>query len=144
MPGKKVAVITGASQGIGAALVEEYRKLGYAVVATSRNITPVPDTDVVAVRGDIAVPATAERVAAAAIERFGRIDTLVNNAGIFIAKPFTEYTRDDYEAVTGVKPVRVLPHHPARGRADAPSSSHRVLEASPTASSSSLVKHVTR
>jgi NAD(P)-dependent dehydrogenase (short-subunit alcohol dehydrogenase family) len=102
MPGKKVAVITGASQGIGAALVEEYRKLGYAVVATSRNITPVPDTDVVAVRGDIAVPATAERVAAAAIERFGRIDTLVNNAGIFIAKPFTEYTRDDYEAVTGV------------------------------------------
>jgi NAD(P)-dependent dehydrogenase (short-subunit alcohol dehydrogenase family) len=102
MPGKKVAVITGASQGIGAALVQEYGKLGYAVVATSRSINLVPAPDVFAVRGDIADPATAERVAAAAIRRFGRIDTLVNNAGIFIAKPFTEYTRDDYEAVTGV------------------------------------------
>ncbi|MGW3959998.1 SDR family NAD(P)-dependent oxidoreductase [Amycolatopsis sp. NPDC005003] len=102
MPGKKVAVITGASQGIGAALVAAYRKLGYAVVATSRSIAPGADPDVLAVRGDVVDPATAERVAAAAIERFGRIDTLVNNAGIFIAKPFTEYTRDDYEAVTGV------------------------------------------
>jgi NAD(P)-dependent dehydrogenase (short-subunit alcohol dehydrogenase family) len=102
MPGKKVAVITGASQGIGAALVQEYGKLGYAVVATSRSINPVPAPDVLAVRGDIADPATAERVTAAAIERFGRIDTLVNNAGLFIAKPFTEYTQDDYEAVTGV------------------------------------------
>ncbi len=102
MPGKKVAVITGASQGIGAALVAEYRKLGYAVVATSRTIAPGADPDVLALRGDVVDPATAERVAAAAIERFGRIDTLVNNAGIFIAKPFTEYTRDDYEAVTGV------------------------------------------
>jgi NAD(P)-dependent dehydrogenase (short-subunit alcohol dehydrogenase family) len=100
--GKKVAVITGASRGIGAALVQEYGKLGYAVVATSRSINPVPDPGVFAVRGDIADPATAERVAAAAIERFGRIDTLVNNAGIFIAKPFTEYTRNDYEAITGV------------------------------------------
>ncbi|MFL6125744.1 SDR family NAD(P)-dependent oxidoreductase [Actinophytocola sp.] len=102
VPGKKVAVITGASQGIGAALVVAYGKLGYAVVATSRSIAPVPDPDVLAVRGDIADPSTAERVAAAAVERFGRIDTLVNNAGIFIAKPFTEYTRDDYEAATGV------------------------------------------
>ncbi|MEV6449523.1 SDR family oxidoreductase [Amycolatopsis sp. NPDC051716] len=102
MPGKKVAVITGASQGIGAALVAAYRKLGYAVVAMSRSIAPGADPDVLAVRGDVVDPATAERVAAAAIERFGRIDTLVNNAGVFIAKPFTEYTRDDYEAVTGV------------------------------------------
>ncbi|MEU4252860.1 SDR family oxidoreductase [Amycolatopsis sp. NPDC026612] len=102
LSGKKVVVITGASQGIGAALVKEYADRGYAVVATSRGISPVPAPDVVTVRGDIADRATAERVAAAAIERFGRIDTLVNNAGIFIAKPFTEYTQDDYEAVTGV------------------------------------------
>jgi NAD(P)-dependent dehydrogenase (short-subunit alcohol dehydrogenase family) len=102
LPGKKVAVITGASQGIGAALVKEYGKLGYAVVATSRSIDPVSAPDVLTLRGDIADPVTAERVTAAAIERFGRIDTLVNNAGIFVAKPFTEYTRADYEAVTGV------------------------------------------
>lgn len=100
--GKKVAVITGASQGIGAALVEAYRKLGYAVVATSRTIAASDDPDVVTVRGDIADPATAERVAASAVERFGRIDTLVNNAGIFVSKPFTEYTREDYDTVTGV------------------------------------------
>ncbi|GAA4605355.1 SDR family oxidoreductase [Actinoallomurus liliacearum] len=99
---QKVAVITGASQGIGAGLVEAYRKLGYAVVATSRTIAPSGDADVVTVQGDIADPATAERVIAAAVERFGRVDTLVNNAGIFVAKPFTDYTQDDYAAVTGV------------------------------------------
>ncbi|MFF4243809.1 SDR family NAD(P)-dependent oxidoreductase [Streptomyces sp. NPDC001822] len=101
-PTQKVAVITGASQGIGAGLVDAYRKLGYAVVATSRSIEPSQDPDVLTVRGDIADPATAERVASAAMERFGRIDTLVNNAGIFVAKPFTEYTLDDYAAVTGI------------------------------------------
>ena len=101
-PGLKVAVITGASQGIGAGLVAAYRKLGYAVVATSRGIAPSQDADVLAVQGDIADPATAERVIAAAIERFGRIDTLINNAGIFIAKPFTDYTLQDYDDVTGV------------------------------------------
>ena len=101
-PSQKVAVVTGASQGIGAALVEGYRKLGYAVVATSRTIAPVDDADVLTVQGDIADPATAERVIAAAVERFGRIDTLVNNAGIFVAKPFTEYTGEDYAAVTGI------------------------------------------
>jgi NAD(P)-dependent dehydrogenase (short-subunit alcohol dehydrogenase family) len=101
-PGQKVAVITGASQGIGAGLVDGYRKLGYAVVATSRTITPSPDPDVLTVQGDIAAPATGERVIAAGLERFGRIDTLVNNAGIFIAKPFTEYTQQDYDAITGV------------------------------------------
>ncbi|MGW0997745.1 SDR family NAD(P)-dependent oxidoreductase [Streptomyces sp. NPDC002520] len=99
---QKVAVVTGASQGIGAGVVDGYRKLGYAVVATSRSIAPVDDTDVLTVQGDIADPATAERVIAAAVERFGRVDTLVNNAGIFVAKPFTEYTADDYAAVTGV------------------------------------------
>src|SRR3954454_16647216 len=99
---QKVAVITGTAQGIGAGLVEAYRKLGYAVVATSRTIAPSGEAGVVTVQGDIADPATAERVIAAAVERFGRVDTLVNNAGIFVAKPFTDYTPDDYAAVTGV------------------------------------------
>ncbi|MFV5998779.1 SDR family NAD(P)-dependent oxidoreductase [Streptomyces sp. NPDC056231] len=101
-PGQKVAVITGASQGIGASLVGAYRQLGYAVVATSRSIPESRDPEVVAVQGDIADRATAERVIAAGVERFGRIDTLVNNAGIFVAKPFTEYTEGDYDAVLGV------------------------------------------
>ncbi|MGX1542408.1 SDR family NAD(P)-dependent oxidoreductase [Streptomyces adustus] len=101
-PDQKVAIITGASQGIGAALVEGYRKLGYAVVATSRTIAPADDADVLTVQGDIADPATAQRVISAAVERFGRIDTLVNNAGIFVAKPFTDYTAEDYTAVTGI------------------------------------------
>ncbi|WP_327242978.1 SDR family NAD(P)-dependent oxidoreductase [Streptomyces sp. NBC_01320] len=100
--GQKVAVITGASQGIGAGLVAAYRKLGYAVVATSRNIPPSQDPEVLTIQGDIADRTTAERVIAAGVERFGRIDTLVNNAGIFIAKPFTDYTEDDYDAVLGV------------------------------------------
>jgi NAD(P)-dependent dehydrogenase (short-subunit alcohol dehydrogenase family) len=99
---QKVAVITGASQGIGAALVDAYRKLGYAVVATSRTIELSGDAGVVTVRGDIADPATAERVIAAGIKQFGRIDTVVNNAGLFVAKPFTDYTADDYATVTGV------------------------------------------
>jgi NAD(P)-dependent dehydrogenase (short-subunit alcohol dehydrogenase family) len=99
---QKVAVITGASQGIGAALVDAYRKLGYAVVATSRGIALSGDEGILTVQGDIADPATAERVIAAGVERFGRIDTLVNNAGVFVAKPFTDYTLDDYATVTGV------------------------------------------
>ncbi|MET8804958.1 SDR family oxidoreductase [Streptomyces sp. NPDC004546] len=99
---QKVVVITGASQGIGAGLVDAYRKLGYAVVATSRGIAASEDPNVLTVQGDIADPATAERVIAAGLERFGRIDSLVNNAGIFVAKPFTEYTQEDYDAVTGV------------------------------------------
>ena len=102
IPDKRVAVVTGASQGIGAGLVEAYRKLGYAVVANSRSIAASQDPAVVAVQGDIADPATAERVAAAAIERFGRIDTLVNNAGVYISKPFTDYTPTDYATVLGV------------------------------------------
>jgi NAD(P)-dependent dehydrogenase (short-subunit alcohol dehydrogenase family) len=99
---QKVAIVTGASQGIGASIVVAYRKLGYAVVATSRTIAPSGDPDVLTVQGDIADPGTAERVIAAAVAGFGRVDTLVNNAGVFIAKPFTEYTQDDYDAVTGV------------------------------------------
>ncbi|MGQ5640479.1 MULTISPECIES: SDR family NAD(P)-dependent oxidoreductase [unclassified Streptomyces] len=99
---QKVAVVTGASQGLGAAIVNAYRKAGYAVVATSRGIAPSGEADLLTVQGDIADPATAERVIAATVERFGRVDTLINNAGIFVAKPFTEYTLDDYAAVVGV------------------------------------------
>ena len=99
---QKVALITGASQGLGAGMVDAYRKLGYLVVATSRTIAPASDPGILTVQGDIADPATAERVVAAGVERFGRIDTLVNNAGIFVAKPFTDYTADDYAVVTGV------------------------------------------
>jgi NAD(P)-dependent dehydrogenase (short-subunit alcohol dehydrogenase family) len=102
MSTQKVAVITGGSQGIGAGLVDAYRKLGYAVVATSRTIAPSNDAGVVTVQGDIADPTTAERVITAGVERFGRVDTLVNNAGIFVAKPFTDYTQGDYAAMTGV------------------------------------------
>ncbi|MGW5277561.1 SDR family NAD(P)-dependent oxidoreductase [Streptomyces sp. NPDC004044] len=99
---QKVAVITGASQGLGAGLVAAYRKLGYAVVATSRSIPGSQDPEILTVQGDISDRAAAERVIEAAVERFGRVDTLVNNAGIFIAKPFTDYTEDDYKAVLGV------------------------------------------
>ncbi|KUM87885.1 MULTISPECIES: SDR family NAD(P)-dependent oxidoreductase [Streptomyces] len=119
---QKVAIITGASQGIGAALVEGYRKLGHAVVATSRTIAPVDDADVLTVQGDIADPATAERVVAAAVERFGRVDTVVNNAGVFVAKPFTAYTAEDYATVTGINVAgvfhltqRAVPHLLAQG-----------------------------
>ena len=99
---QKVAIITGASQGIGKALVEAYRHRNYCVVATSRSITPAADSDVLTVAGDIADPKTTERVVSQALERFGRIDTLVNNAGIFIAKPFADYTDDDYANMLGI------------------------------------------
>lgn len=93
-----VAVITGASQGIGAALVQAFRNNGYAVVATSRSIKPSTEPDLVTVQGDVGDPNTAERVFERALHRFGRIDTLINNAGIFIAKPFAAYSKDDYSA----------------------------------------------
>jgi NAD(P)-dependent dehydrogenase (short-subunit alcohol dehydrogenase family) len=95
---QKVVVVTGASQGIGAEVVKAFRALNYGVVATSRSIKQSDDANIVAVAGDIADPATADRVVAAALERFGRIDTLVNNAGIFTAKPFTSFTAEDYRA----------------------------------------------
>jgi NAD(P)-dependent dehydrogenase (short-subunit alcohol dehydrogenase family) len=96
---QKVAVITGASQGIGAALVKAFRDRNYRVVANSRSIGPSSDPDILAVAGDIADPATAERVIAQTLGRFGRIDTLVNNAGIFIGSPFTKYTAEQFNAV---------------------------------------------
>jgi NAD(P)-dependent dehydrogenase (short-subunit alcohol dehydrogenase family) len=99
---QKVAVITGASQGIGAALVKAYRDHNYRVVATARSIKPSNDDHVLAVPGDIAVRKTAERAISEGMTRFGRIDTLVNNAGIFIAKSFTQYTEADYAAIVAV------------------------------------------
>jgi NAD(P)-dependent dehydrogenase (short-subunit alcohol dehydrogenase family) len=99
---RKVAVITGASQGIGAALVEAYRGRGYRIVAIARSIRRSDDTDILAVPGDIADRRTAERSIAEGVARFGRIDTLINNAGVFIAKPFTQYTEADYAAILGV------------------------------------------
>jgi NAD(P)-dependent dehydrogenase (short-subunit alcohol dehydrogenase family) len=98
----QVAIITGGSQGIGAGLVAAYRRRDWAVVATSRTIKPAGDPAVLTVGGDVSEPATTDRIISGALERFGRIDTLINNAGVFIAKPFTDYTADDYAAVVGV------------------------------------------
>ena len=99
---RKVAVITGASRGIGAALLRAYRDLGYHVVASSRSIGKSHDPSTPAVDGDIACAKTADRIVGLAIERYGRIDTLVNNAGVFIAKPFTEYSEADFATMVGV------------------------------------------
>ncbi len=99
---QKVAVITGGSQGIGAGLVAAYRQRGWAVVANSLTIKPSADPDILTVAGDVSQEGTAEQIIGRAVERFGRVDTLVNNAGIFLAKPFTDYTAADYALVTGV------------------------------------------
>jgi NAD(P)-dependent dehydrogenase (short-subunit alcohol dehydrogenase family) len=98
----KVAIVTGASQGIGAEIVKAFRTQGYSIVATARSIKQSDDPNVIAVAGDIGERATAHRAVNEAIAHFGRVDTLVNNAGIFIAKPFTQYTQDDYAAVLNV------------------------------------------
>ena len=87
---QKVAVITGASRGLGAALVKAYRDRDYRVVATARSMKPSNDAGILIVPGDIAERKTAERAISEGIARFGRIDSLVNNAGIFIAKPFIQ------------------------------------------------------
>src|ERR1700756_292530 len=99
---RKVAVITGASQGMGAALVEAYRDRDYAVIATARSIRPTNDGQILVVPGDITERKTAERAISEGLARFGRIDTLINNAGVFVAKPFTEYSAADYAALLGV------------------------------------------
>lgn len=93
---RKVAVITGASQGIGAGLVDAYLAKGYRIVATSRSIKPSSNPDVLTIPGDIGDPATGPRVIDEALAKFGRVDTLVNNAGMFVASPFTAYTAEQY------------------------------------------------
>ncbi len=95
----KVVLITGASQGIGAALVQAYRARGCLVVASSRSIKPSDDDGVLAVAGDIGDRDDAARIVARGIARFGRLDTLVNDAGIFMAKPFDRFTADDCDAM---------------------------------------------
>jgi len=102
----KVAVITGASGGIGAGLVAGYRRRGWAVVATARTIKPSEDPDLVTVEGDHAGPATANQIVDGALHRFGRIDTLVNNAGVYLSKPFTDYTTADYASAVEVNLTR--------------------------------------
>jgi NAD(P)-dependent dehydrogenase (short-subunit alcohol dehydrogenase family) len=98
----KVVVVTGASQGIGAELVKAFRLRDYRVVATARSIKPSSDENILAIAGDLGDPATARRVISEGVARFGRIDTLVNNAGIFIAKPFTSYTAEDYTSILSI------------------------------------------
>jgi NAD(P)-dependent dehydrogenase (short-subunit alcohol dehydrogenase family) len=98
MDKKKTVIVTGASRGIGAAIAQAFLDRGYNVVATSRSMSKssfTPSSSLAVVDGDIGDPATAERVAQAALSKFGSIDHLVNNAGIYAAKPFTEYSADD-------------------------------------------------
>jgi len=99
---RKVAIVTGASQGIGAGVVAGYRDRGWAVVANSLSIKPSDDPAVATVEGDVSQEATAARIIETALGQFGRVDTLVNDAGVFISKPFADYTAKDYEAVVGV------------------------------------------
>src|SRR5580658_5031456 len=81
---RRVAIITGGSQGIGAGLVSGFRREGYAVVATSRSIGPADEDDYLTVRGDISEDQTARQVVEQALNRFARVDCLVNDAGVFI------------------------------------------------------------
>src|SRR5260370_36097235 len=109
---QKVAVITGASQGIGASLVKGFREIGYGVVATSRSIRAsefASAAEILVIDGDIAAASTADRVVSAAIERFGRIDTRVNNAGAFIPTPFIDYSEADFMRMTAVNLAGFLP-----------------------------------
>ena len=101
MPDKKTAIVTGASQGIGAGLVEGFLQQGYSVVATaldaSKSLTASPS--LVLVDGDLSKPETAAKTVEAAITRFGTIDVLVNNAGIYRTRPFTDFTTEDINAL---------------------------------------------
>ena len=99
---QQVAIITGGSRGIGAGLVAAYHQRGWAVVVNDLSIDPSTQDGIVTVAGDISKPATADLVMSTAIEQFGRVDTLVNNAGVFISKPFTDYTADDFDLITRV------------------------------------------
>ena len=121
-PRTRVAIVTGADGGIGAGLVTALRDAGYAVVGTSRSLSSSDEPDYVTVEGDITQGETARRVVEQSLDRFGRIDSLVNMAGIFISKPFTDYTLDDYLAITAVNLTgffhitqRVLPQMVSQG-----------------------------
>ena len=98
----RVAVITGGSHGIGAGLVRAYRERGWSVVANARTIGAAADPGVVTVEGDVSEPGTAEEIMRVTLERFGQVDTLINNAGVYLSKPFTDFTAADYALITGV------------------------------------------
>jgi len=102
MANEKVAVITGASRGIGASLVSAYREAGFNIVANSRSIGISTNPSIVNIPGDIGQAETARRIMSEGVEKFGRLDTLVNNAGIFISKPFTQYTQADYDSMLSI------------------------------------------
>lgn len=97
----KTAIVTGASSGIGLGVTTALLEHGYRVVANSRQITNAgtltPSADLALVDGDIAYPETARNVVETAIRHFGTVDLLVNNAGVFIPKPFTDYTTEDFD-----------------------------------------------
>jgi len=102
---EKTVIVTGASQGIGAAIVQSFLDRGYHVVATSRSVSEagfMPSPNLALVDGDIARPETAERLAEIAVAKFGSIDHVVNNAGIFFGKPFTDYTADDFHRFVSI------------------------------------------
>jgi len=102
---EKTVIVTGASQGIGAAIVQSFLDRGYHVVATSRSVSEagfMPSPNLTLVDGDIARPETAERLAETAVAKFGSIDHVVNNAGIFFGKPFTDYTADDFHRFVSI------------------------------------------
>ena len=118
-----VAIVTGADGGIGAGVVSAFRDVGYAVVGTSKSMPSSDEPDYLTVEGDITRPETAALVVEEALGRFGRIDSLVNMAGIYIGKSFTDYTLDDYLAITAVNLTgffhitqRVLPQMVSQGR----------------------------
>ena len=96
---RKVVVVTGASQGLGEAFVKAYRERGWRAVGNGRSIAPSADPDYVTVRGDVGEPAVARQVVETALERFGRVDTLINNAGIWRPGRITEITEDVYRRV---------------------------------------------
>jgi NAD(P)-dependent dehydrogenase (short-subunit alcohol dehydrogenase family) len=96
---RKVVVITGASHGIGAGLVAAYLAAGFRVVANALEIEPSTDPDVLHIAGDISDPTTADRIMSDGVDKFGRLDTLINNAGAYISKPFTQYTKADCDVI---------------------------------------------
>ena len=115
----RVAVVTGGSQGIGAAIVAAYRQRGWAVVANSRSIRPSDDGDLITVDGDLAEIETTDRIVDEAVERFGRVDTLVNNAGVFVVETVHGLHGRRVRARGRRQPHGILHAHAARDRRDA-------------------------
>jgi NAD(P)-dependent dehydrogenase (short-subunit alcohol dehydrogenase family) len=96
---EKVVIVTGASHGIGQGLVAAYRAAGYRVIASALSIGPSTDPNVLNVAGDISDPKTADDIMSAGVGAFGRLDSLVNDVGAYISKPFTQYTQADYDVM---------------------------------------------